>query len=390
MKSSSEEILVTGSDISNRLQGFDIYIPDILESNYEYFEDEKNESNIATSVAYGTNKNDSIYLENVLIVFVVSNECNGIAIMEYGIPIVGIYTGSLIDIKYNANLLIGTIYEDDFDVSRYERDFVYKNEMGTLSFTGKNNLLGLRDERILSFFLSELALRFLVLHEIGHHVKRHVAESDIRYATSPVSTFEKNTSNAIDNTVVNEIEFDEIELEADIWAANRMVEEFALLTHALTKNKSYLEEIGITSPFEIKLCALHLILYAITLAFSTLFSKSELSSQSVSTNFKLKLIAYRELSVLVAIIAGLHESCKDDFVLYFNEHSEEDKDDISRLHEGIAMDRFDLSDFAMYIFRFYTEGKRIYCRVNGVSDDKGYIQRYYDVFSTLHSSLIVE
>ena len=38
MKSSSEEILVTGSDISNRLQGFDIYIPDILESNYECFD----------------------------------------------------------------------------------------------------------------------------------------------------------------------------------------------------------------------------------------------------------------------------------------------------------------------------------------------------------------
>ena len=45
-----------------------------------------------------------------------------------------------------------------------------------MSVTSEDGLLGYKDERILSYMVSEAALRFLVLHEIGHHVRGHISD----------------------------------------------------------------------------------------------------------------------------------------------------------------------------------------------------------------------
>lgn len=187
MRSSSEIVKLTSTEIGKYIKSHGglqdvmepcVYIPIIKNNNYHYFEKKsKNSESIRASLAYGVNENDIKYLPSSVFVFVNDDNTNAIATKIGQTPIIGIYTGSIANIEHNANLMIGTLLEqDEFRDSLFKRKRIYIDDNGRLSVIRQDSLLGYKDERILSYMVSECALRFLVLHEIGHHINGHISE----------------------------------------------------------------------------------------------------------------------------------------------------------------------------------------------------------------------
>lgn len=391
MKSFSEEKEnLSGNDISEFIKNKGwlkelwkrkpiIFIPDVVENNYTYFEDDSNGNLKLKSPPLGINKNNNTYVENSLFVLVNDNfTTNGIATIAYDYAIVGVYTGSIINIQHNANLIIGTMFESDFDnyILKYEKENIVINE-NALELNGKNTLLGFKDERILSFIQSEVALRFLVLHEIGHHVIGHTSEllKNENFVLLKADG-EINTEKCIK---VDKINIDK-EIEADIWAAKALVNEFDLIILGLEKSKSDLLDMGISNSLEIKTLALKMIIYAITLSFSTFFNEKDVKYIDINLP-KLKLIAKREIMVLLTITSHLYEKCREATIFELHNLTKEQQQEIS---QTLDIERMDFEDFMKYISTIFFEGKHLYYKVNKVLNIDQYFQIYYHFISELN------
>jgi len=191
MKSFSNNERLTSYDIGQYIKNHGalldvdepcIYVPAIENDNYLYFEKElNNPDRLRTPFVCGVTPKDKKYLPNSFFVFVNDDRTNAIATKIGLTPLIGIYTGSISNIEYNANQMIGYLFEGaGFPSSLFKHKMIRINSDGILTVTSDESLLGYKDERILSHMVSACALRFLVLHEIGHHVKGHISNLEKR------------------------------------------------------------------------------------------------------------------------------------------------------------------------------------------------------------------
>lgn len=347
-----------------------VYIPVIEENNYHYFEEESEVShNIISPVICGINKNNYEYLPNSIFIFINDNSTNAIATEIMKTPIIGIYIGSMADVQHNANLIIGTLFErENFRASLFKRLKISINDDEHLIVTSEDSLLGYKDERILSYMVSEAALRFLVLHEIGHHVKGHISE------------LVKNNNFVLlkANDKINS----EFELEADSYAASKLAKEYEMLLSELEKHKNDLEQ---SSSNELRLLTLSIIILAMTLPFSILYQPddSELIEKDITYT-----IAYRELNAIMMLTAELYknEKCKQAVIWdIINKYSGEPQRVLNEIDIKRMKTEKDIkfSEFLAYTREIFINSKHLYYHVNNISNIKFYLENYIKVYDIL-------
>lgn len=348
-----------------------VCIPILKNNNFHYFEKKSNNKHsIEAPLACGVNKNNRRYLPNSIFVFINDDSTNAIAAKINQTPIIGIYTGSIADIEYNANLMVGTIFEqENFPSSLLKRKNIYINNDETLIATSEESLLGYKDERILSYMVSEAALRFLVLHEIGHHIVGHISELEKTNNFVLLKATDKMNST--------------FELQADSYAASKLAEEYGLVLSGLRKHKKDLD----INSIELDVLALSTIVFAMTLPFSILYQpdSSELIERDIEST-----IAYREISAVLILIAGLYniKKCRDAAVW---DICHQDISELQKVSDLIDVQRIksekniELIEFTVYIREVFINCKRLYFKVNNISDIDFYLENYIKVISYLKS-----
>ena len=346
-----------------------IYIPDIEENGYAYFEEDSTDTHkIKTGIPLGVNKNNYTHLPNSIFAFVNEDSTNAIATEIQRTPIIGIYMGSIADIDYNANLMIGTLFEqDNFPLSKFKRKKIYISDDGVLTISSKDSYLGYKEERLLSYMVSEAALRFLVLHEIGHHVRGHISE----LAKEKKFVLLKATDK-VDGR---------LEMEADAFAAEKLAEEFDLILSELIKHQTDLE----VSDFrELEVLALSTIVTAITIPFSILYQPDSSRIKEISESD----IVVREISAVMILSAELfnNEKCKRAVIYDLCNQGQDDthgfteKIDIKHINKSHSIG---LVDFIVYISEIFISSKRLYYQVNRIGDIDTYLEHYLDEIAQL-------
>lgn len=379
MKSSFKNVKLTSTEIGQYikkhggLQGISepcVYVPELKYNDYHYYEEEFDDTNtIKYPLACGVNINDKKYLPDSVFLFVNDDSTNAIATKIGLTPIIGIYTGSIADIEYNANLMIGTIYEQEkFPYSLLKRKIVSIGDDGLLNITSKDALLGYKDERIVSYLVSRCALRFLVLHEIGHHVRGHISNLEkINNFVLLKATDKVNSS---------------FEHEADAFAASKIAEEYGLVLSELERHR---KDFDITDPNELALMALKIIVLAITLPYSILYQPE--TKITIKNNIE-STIAYRELINVIILFCELYnnEKCKRAVIWDVCQQS---INNLTTLSEEIDINQIkkekDISStaFVAYLREDFIRFKQLYYKVNEISDKDFYLKSYIKVLSYL-------
>lgn len=342
-----------------------IYIPVIEENGYEYYDIESDDTHkVKASQPSGINKNNHKYLPHSVFVYINNNSTNALATEIKNTPIIGVYIGSIADIEHNSNLIIGASFEqENFPLSKFKPKKIYINQAGELIITSEDSLLGYKDERILSYMISEAALRFLVLHEIGHHVKGHI--SALRQHENFVLLKATDKVNS------------DFEIEADTYAATKLAEEFDLILSGLIKHKADFDESGSE---ELEFLALNTVVTALTLPFSILYQPE---SGVIENTFK-STIAYREINAIIILSVELYknEVCRKAVIFGL---SNQNFDDTQRIPQEIDIERImisqniDFKDFFVYIRELFIENKRLYYQVNQIPNIDIYLKHYFDV-----------
>lgn len=342
-----------------------VYLPDLEENGYEYYDLESDDMHtVKVSQPTGINKNDHKYLPNTVFVYVNNNATNAIATEINNTPVIGIYIGSIADIEYCANLIIGTSYEqENFPLSKFKPKKIYIDSDGNLTVTSEDSLLGYKDERILSYMVSEAALRFLVLHEIGRHVKGHISEL-------------RKHENFVLLKATDKVNSD-FEIEADTYAATKIAEEFDLILLGLSKHKADFEE---SSLEELEFLALNIMVTALTLPFSILY-QPEIGA--IKDSFK-STIAYREIYAIIILAVELYknEACRRAVTFGLLNQNFDEAQQLSREIdiEQIKVKRtIDFNDFFVYIRELFIESKRLYYQVNQIPNIDIYLDHYCNV-----------
>lgn len=368
---------ITGSRISKYIKDYGglldidepcIYIPVIHDDNYHYFEDKLNDpERIRTPFVCGATQKDMEYLPNSIFVFVNDGRTNAIATKIGLTNIIGIYTGSISEIEYNANQIIGSLFEgDDFPSSRFKHKLIKINSNGVLTVTSDESLLGYKDERILSHMVSACALRFLVLHEIGHHVKGHISNLGKRKNFVLLKATDKVNS--------------QCEQEADHFAVTKLAEEYELLHSELKKHK---KELKITDQKELDLLTLKIIVLGVTLTYSILYQPDNIIT---TTNDIESTIAYRELYALLMLSGELYinEKCKK---AVYRDICRQSSDYTTVIPEIIDVNLvkqkgdIDSSAFYAYLGSYYVNCKRLYYNSNKKTGLNYYFENYLKVLS---------
>ena len=303
MKSFSNNERLTSYDIGQYIKNHGalldveepcIYVPAIENDNYLYFEKElNNPDRLRTPFVCGVTQKDMEYLPNSIFVFVNDDRTNAIATNIGLTPIIGIYTGSISDTEYNANQMIGSLFEGaGFLSSLFKHKIIRINSNGILTVTSDESLLGYKDERILSHMVSACALRFLVLHEIGHHVKGHI--SDLERVSNFVLL------KATDN--INS----KYEREADAFAAAKLADEYELI---LSEYKRHIKDLKTSNLKELELLTLKTIVLGVALTYTMLYQPDKI----IAKNDIESTIAYREIITANLMYSELYnkKQCKD-------------------------------------------------------------------------------
>lgn len=345
-----------------------IYMPEMNARGYEYNE---NESNV--SLPFGINENDKKYLPDSEFILINDSSTNAISTSIKSIPIIGLYMGSVTEIEHNVNLMIGSLFESDFPMEKFKPKKIFINNEGILVVRNDDSLLGYKDERIISYMITEAALRFLVLHEIGHHTKGHIANISDNY---------KRFALLKANDDINS----DFEFEADKFASEKLAQEFPLVLKELMNHKEDLSEF---STEEIELMALNVIITAMTLPFSVLYQPFRDKGTGIEGT-----IAYREISALMVLTVKLYDNevCRKaalyDLCNKTNDELEKIKRitnttiDVEKIRTSQSIDFF---DFGKYIMVMFTDSKRLYYSVNKITNIDAYLDNYMEVLSFLHN-----
>lgn len=345
-----------------------VYIPDMQFTGYEYREDDIN----SICLPFGINENDKKYLPDSEFILINENIINAISTSIKGIPIIGLFTGSISKIEHNVNLMIGSTFENDFSIEEFKSKQLYINKEGVLEVIRDQSILGYIDERIMGYLITELALRFLVLHEIGHHCRGHISKL-LQNSESFVLLKANDDTNS------------DFEIEADTFAAQKLASEFALVLEQLTKHQNDFSDFGKN---EIDIIALYSMITAMTLPFSILY-KPYFKGPGIEGT-----IAYREMFALMTLVTELYKNkaCRkaaifdlcsktDAEIIEINEMTEKPIN-FKKIKESGKIDFF---DFGQYIMLIFIDSKRLYYSVNYIQNPDAYIETYIRILSTFRS-----
>ena len=346
----------------NELKSY-VYIPDMRRNGYEYSENDSNNF----CLPLGINENDKKYLPNSEFVLINDMSTNALSASIKNIPIIGLFIGSIIKIEHSANMMIGSTFENNFPIEKLKRPKIFINNEGFLEIKRGNRLLGYKNERIISYMTTETALRFLVLHEIGHHSKCHI--------TKDCEGFTLLKANDKTNS--------DFEKEADNFAAQKLAQEFPLLLDQLIKLKNDLSEF---SKEEIERLALNIIITAMTLPFSILYQPHD---EKIEGN-----IVEREVFAIMTLIAKLYKNdiCRKAVIYDLCNKTDNKEKEIVEIipnFEKIKTSQtIDFSDFCQYIALMFSESKRLYYEVNQIANFNDYLENYFKVLASFKKAII--
>ena len=378
MRSSSKKLVLSADEIGNHIKEHGhiefpqkpyVYLPDIQVTGYEFDElDSK-----SACIPFGLNQNDKKYLPNSAFVFVNNSGTNALSTSIKDVPIVGLYLGSISEIEHNANLMIGTMFEENFPAGEFKRNMVYIDADGLLTLENKDCFLSYKDERIMSYMIAETALRFIILHEIGHHYHGHITNLSNEYKGFILLK-------ANDETDIR------LEMEADAFASQTLAQEFALVLREFMKHNEDLTEFSVE---EIELIALNTMITAMTLPFSILYQPND--DKELKTT---ESIVYREMSALINLSSALfkNKTCRKaaiyDICSKTNEELEENNNMLSKRidFERIkATQKIDYYDFYNYILIMFIESKQLFYKVNQILHIDIYLDNYIKTLDSLSS-----
>lgn len=343
-----------------------IYIPDIQASGYKYGENESG----PVSVPFGINENDKQILHNTEFILINDSETNAISTSIKDIPIIGLYLGSISEIDYNANIMVGSLFEENFPADSFIHKKIFIDDKGVLVVRNDNNLLGYKDERIISYLITETALRFLILHEIGHHYRGHIVKL--------LDKQKRFFLRANDDT------YSDFEIEADSFAAQGLAREFPLVLQEFANHKEDMSEFCIE---DIELMALNTMITALTLPFSILYQPFKDKGNGIEST-----IAYRELLALMTLATELYDNsvCQRAAVYDLCNKTKDDLEEIKELtNNTINIKRIketqtiSFFEFGQYMMLMFTDSKRLYYRVNKIENIDAYLDDYTQALSFL-------
>ncbi len=372
MCSSFEDVTLSVDEICSHIRKYGkingliepcVYLPDIQPSGYNY---DENTSSVF-SYPYGINKNDKKYLPNLEYIFINSTETNALATSIKDVPIVGLYLGSIPSIEYQANLMIGSVFENKFPKEKLKKKHIIINDVGVLEIKSKDSFLGYKDERILSYLITETALRFIVLHEIGHHCRNHIANISEKCKRFIVLKASDKTNS-------------EYEIEADTFAAQNIASEFPLVLNEL---KEHMEDFSGFSEEEINRLAINVILTAVTLPFSLLYQPLDFGGEET--------IPFREFYALMTLTIELYkyELCRNSVALDLRNKTEEELSEINNMFnthmdvEELETEKIGFFDFGIYIMLMFIESKKLYYDVNNINNIDDYLKNYIKIVSSI-------
>lgn len=149
-------------------------------------------------------------------------QVNARAMIKDKIPIITLYTGTVIKILFAANIMMlnkdflpgvgnmdacyDTVSYDDFSMKKDNKD----NIIMPISGDYYREMIG--------YIVANLAIRFIVYHEIGHHKEGH-----IKYFSEQGLKFNDAINN--ESVVIDYDKRKEIELDADLFAMKMIVDE---------------------------------------------------------------------------------------------------------------------------------------------------------------------
>ena len=378
MRSSSKKLVLSADEIGNHIKRHgDIelsqkpyaYLPDIEMTGYEFDELDSN----SACIPFGLNQKDKKYLPNSAFVFVNNSGTNALSTLIKGVPIIGLYLGSISEIEHNANLMIGTMFEKNFPAGEFKRNMVYFDADGLLTLENKDCFLSYKDERIMSYMMAETALRFIILHEIGHHYHGHISNLSNDYKGFILLK-------ANDETDMR------LEIEADAFASQTLAQEFALVLREFMKHHKDLTEFSVE---EIELIALNTMITAMTLPFSILYQSND--DKELKTT---KSIVYREMSALINLTSALfkNKTCRKAAIYDICSKTNEKLEEINKiLSKRIDFERIKAThkigyyDFYEYILIMFIESKQLFYKANQIPHIDDYLDNYIKTLDSLSS-----
>ena len=347
-----------------------VFTPDLHVNGYEY--DEKESFDII--LPFGLNNNDKAFLPNSVFVLINDSRVNALSAIINSRPIVGLYIGSIIEIDHIVNMMIGSMFENNFPIEKFKKKEITISDGGYLEIKSEENVLGYKDERIFSYLIKETTLRFLVLHEIGHHYRGHFSK---KAKDSSFFTVLK----ANDDTNSN------LEIEADTFASQNLAKEFSLVLQELIKHKQDLDEYCTE---EITIIALNIMITSMTIPFSVLYKPIHYDESSIK-----ETITYRELYALMTLVSGLYENntCRQAAVYELcNKTNNELKEMLKITNKSIDIDEIKSNhnisfyDFCIYMAFMFVNSKQVFFEIRQQTNVNTYIEDYINELSCFLSA----
>lgn len=285
----------------------------------------------------------------------------------------GLYMGSIAEIGHNANLMIGSLFESDFPMEKFKPKKIFIDSEGLLVVRSDDNLLAYKDERIISHMVTEAALRFLILHEIGHHAMGHITKLSNNYKKFALLKASDNTNS-------------DFEIEADTFASEKLAQEYSLLLQGLINKKESLNEFCTEG---IELMALNIMITAITLPFSILYQPFKNKGTSIEGT-----IAYREIFALINLTINLYNNmiCRKSAIYGLCNKTSDELEKLHKISNQIIdiekiriTQNIDFFAFFQCIIDMFIESKLLYYNVNKIANIDIYLENYINVLSFFQS-----
>ena len=164
-------------------------------------------------------------ISNGCFIIINDEQVNAFAMKKNDISVVAINAGSIKKIMYSANLMMlsDKILLGIGDMSACRENIIA--EEYPITEDGDNVLLyisGDSTREAVGYMIANLAVRFMLYHEIGHHEEGHVERLNDKY-----SLFCKEVSN--DKERIELEERKKMEFEADMYAMTQIVNDFEIL-----------------------------------------------------------------------------------------------------------------------------------------------------------------
>lgn len=271
---------------------------------------------------------------------------------------------SIIEITHYSTLFVGLAFEENFDITAYRYSKISISDKG-ITMTAEKSLLSFKDERILSYILAEAALRFMILHEIGHHINQHISSKNEKAKFALLMATDKTN-------IIHEV-------EADTYASKKLAEEYKLILKSIKKSK---KDMKLVEPCDFELLALNILIGAMTLPYSLLYVPE--SAEITKDNYE-STISYREIFAILNIGLNLFHNadCRNSVLKSLMSSQSEEVESIitAKELEEIKNKRIiNFNQFMLYIINnIFSSFKQMYYTINKIGDKDYYLNNYIKV-----------